>query len=75
MGLILFLFGIICGLLLNMFLRTRSLKRQEWGEEFWATKEDINKIIKNIKEIENTYKNDYDILKAEKEFYDENKIE
>ncbi len=69
-----FLIGVIGGISLNIFLPDFFSKRRELKGKLWATKEDISKITKELEEIKHIYKND-DLLKAEKEFYDESGIE
>jgi len=70
-----FFIGVIGGLLLNIFLNAYFSKKEKLNGELLATKEDIRKIAKEIEEIKYIYKDNYDISKAEKEFYDENGIE
>ncbi len=69
-----FLIGIIGGLFLSAFLSGYFSKKEELKEgEPLATKEDIKKIAKDIEEIKQIHQ-DSDLLKAEKEFYEENEI-
>ena len=57
--------GIIIGLILNKFLPSYFSKK---GENL-ATKEDIGKITKEIEEVKNIYKKNYDLSNIEREFY------
>lgn len=64
-----FLVGIIGGLSLYIFLYSYFTKRES-KEGPLATKEDIKKIMKGMEDINNIYKDSYDVIKAEKEFFD-----
>ncbi len=59
--------GIVIGLILNKFLSSYFSKK---GEDL-ATKEDIGKITKEIEEVKNIYKKNYDLSNTEREFYND----
>jgi len=60
----------IGGLLLNIFMPAYLSKK---GERL-ATKEDVEKIIKEMEEIKHIYQEN-NLLEAEKEFLNENKAD
>ena len=73
-----FIIGINCGLLLCIFLKFPSFKKEAAGSEHFgnlATRDDIKKLEGNIEEMKSMYRNNTNLADAEKEFYDENGIE
>jgi len=59
--------GIIIGLILNRFLSSYFSKK---GENL-ATKEDVGRITKEIEEVKNIYKKNYELSNIERGFYND----
>lgn len=62
---LLVIISFLLGFLINYFLKPYLSRK---GENL-ATKEDIAKITIEIESVKNIFKNEYDISKSEKEFY------
>jgi len=69
-----FVLGIIGGLLLSVFLPIYFGKKEEVNQDYLATKEDIQKVTREIEKLKHNY-DLTNLANAEREFYDENEIE
>lgn len=65
-----FLIGMIGGLLLSIFAPAYLSKKGE----LLATKDDLEKIAKEIRELKILQEENFNLPEAEKEFFNENKI-